>query len=73
MTDNKYNPIMETYFDENGKPITLEKAVKWEAENLALDYFHKYGIAPPQYMIINWMKRLKRAYHKCEIVTMQTV
>lgn len=59
------NPILEDYFnEETGKRMTLDEYVKDEAEALSHEYIRINGRKPEKMQIINWMKRLKQAYHK---------
>ena len=60
------NPMTE-FIDFHGKRMRLNKLLKNEAEALAYDYLEKYGTRPPQHLIVSWMRRLKRAYHKGEV------
>tara|TARA_R110000803_G_C11989469_1_gene321866 strand:+ start:15356 stop:15580 length:225 start_codon:yes stop_codon:yes gene_type:complete len=59
------NPILEDYVHhETGKKISLNEYVKDEAEALSHEYIRLYKKRPSNAQIINWMKRLKQAYHK---------
>lgn len=64
------NPTLEMYFDlETGEQLKLNDYIKDTAEALSSEYIIKFGFPPSKEMIMNWMKRLKRAYFKCEVVS----
>lgn len=68
---NDVNPTMETFENEDGGEIRLEELISNEVKSLSIEYLYKYGVTPPEKLILNWMQRLKRSYFKCELVTVE--